>query len=126
MGYIYDTDETIQQQADDNAAELEYLHLTKKRKDKELIDVLTNDLSQPNQIDSMMASSSKSNMRGNLRGASSSSAAGAVSQEDDFMSIPSQGQEYADIQPEVSQLVQNIELYELEQLAQQHTYDIVQ
>ena len=28
---IYDTDETIQQQADDNAAELEELHLTKKR-----------------------------------------------------------------------------------------------
>ena len=74
----------------------------------------------------MMASSSKSNMRGNLRGASSSSAATAVSQEDDFMSIPSQGEEYADIQPEVSQLVQNIELYELEKLAQQHTYNILQ
>ena len=46
----------------------------------------------------MMASSSKSNIRGKLRGTSSASAA-AASQEDDFISIPSQGEEDEDIQP---------------------------
>ena len=55
---IYDTDADIQQQADDKAAELEYLQLIKKKKEKELSDVFTNDLSNPTQIDNMMASSS--------------------------------------------------------------------
>ena len=88
---ISDTDDAIQQQADDNAAALEDLQLRKKRKEKDFIDVFTNDLSNPTQIDSMMASSSKSSIRGNLTGTSSSSAA-AASQEDALISIPSQGE----------------------------------
>jgi hypothetical protein len=43
--YIYDTDESIQQKADDNEAELEDLQLRKKRKEKKLLDVFTNYLS---------------------------------------------------------------------------------
>ena len=67
----------------------------------------------------MMASSSQSNIRGNLRGTSSASAA-AASQEDDFMSIPSQGEEDEDTQPKVSQLIQNIEIDKLENMAHKH------
>ena len=117
--YIYDTDDAIQQQADDNAAELDDLHLRKKRNEKECLDIFTNDLSNPSQIDNMIASSSKSNIRGNLRGTSSASAA-AASQEDDFMSIASQGEEDEDIHPKVTQLIQNIEIDKLEQTAQKH------
>ena len=73
--YIYDTDESIQQQADDNAAELEDLQLRKKRKEINLQTTLEKELTDPIQIDDMMASSSKSGIRGNLRGTSSSSAA---------------------------------------------------
>ena len=73
--YIYDTDESIQQQADDNAAELEDLQLRKTRKEINLQTTLEKELTDPIQIDDMMASSSKSGIRGNLRGTSSSSAA---------------------------------------------------
>ena len=72
---IYDTDETIQQQADDNAAELEALQSGKTRKDNNLLTTVEEEVTDPTQIDDMLASSYKSSIRGNLTGTSSSSAA---------------------------------------------------
>ena len=66
---IHDTDETIQQQADDNTADLEDLHATKKKKDETIRDRFEDALSDPTQIDEMIKST------GNLRGSSSASSA---------------------------------------------------
>ena len=79
--YIHDTDDAIQQQADDNTVDLEYLHLRKKKKENASLDAFTHDLSDPTQIDDIMASTTTSNSRGYLRGSSSSSTA-SIPEED--------------------------------------------
>jgi hypothetical protein len=78
---IFDTDESIQQQADDNEAHLEELQTAKRNKEDNLLHIFKDELSDPTQIGEMMASSS-SNIRGNLRGTSSSSAAAAQEEEE--------------------------------------------
>ena len=89
---IFDTDDTIQQQADDNTADLEELQLRKKKKENHILDSFINDLWSPTQVDTIIqgnlrgtsssvstpppedskATSSKSKSKGNLRGSSSS------------------------------------------------------
>ena len=69
---IFDTDDTIQQQADDNTADLEELQLRKKKTENDILDAFIHDLSDPTQIDNMISSTTSSN-KGNLRGSSSSS-----------------------------------------------------
>ena len=72
---IFDTDDTIQQQADDNEAELQDLKEMKTRKDKKFLDIFTTELSKPSQIDDMMTETTATENKRNLRGTSSSSAA---------------------------------------------------
>ena len=67
---IFDTDETIQQQADDNTADLEDLQASKKKKDEDINDIFEDSLSNPSQIDDIITSTGKS---GGLRGFTSSS-----------------------------------------------------
>ena len=117
--YIYDTDESIQQKADDNEAELENLHLKKKRKDNKLITTLEAEFTGPIQIDNMMASSSKSGIRGNLRGTSSSSAAIRPS-----ASSAASGQfQYISFE-EIEPIPRDISMPDLIELAKRRTYYI--
>jgi predicted phage tail protein len=102
---IFDTDESIQQQADDNEAHLEELQTAKRKRDDNILDKFEDALSDPSQIDEMMASSS-SNIRGNLRGSSSSSAAAATLQEEEE-------EEEEDIQPNVRKIIEDIEIKKL-------------
>jgi hypothetical protein len=101
---IFDNDESIQQQADDNDAPLEELQITKRKREDSLLDEFEDALSHTTQIGEMIASSS-SNIRGNLRGSSSSSAAAATPQEEE------------DTQQKVSHLIEDIELDKLEHKA---------
>jgi hypothetical protein len=99
---ILDTEDTIQQQADDNEAELEESQTAKRKKYEDFLDIFKDALSDPSQIDEIMSSSSSS-IRGNLRGSSSSAAAAS--------------QEEEDIQERVPHLIGHIELNKLEQQA---------
>ena len=113
---IHDTDETIQQQADDNTADLEDLHATKKKKDETIRDRFKDDLSDPTQIDDMLTSTTAYNSTGYLRGSrssaapSSSSAAAATLEEDEH--------EFNDTPPPESQIIKDINLNDLEQRAE--------
>ena len=71
---IFDTDETIQQQADDNTADLEDLQASKKKKDADINDIFEDALSNPSQIDDIITSRGRS---GGLRGFTSSSSSSA-------------------------------------------------
>ena len=116
---IHDTDEAIQQQADDNTADLEDLHLRKKKEDEGITDTSINELSNPSQIDDMIKSTTTSNSRGYLRGSrsstasSSSAAAAAIPSEEEAAAIPSE-EEADDTPPPVNQIVKQINMIELE------------
>ena len=73
---IHDTDDAIQQQADDNTADLEDLQASKKKKDEDINDIFEDSLSNPSQIDDMIKSTGKS---GGLRGFTSSSSSSSSS-----------------------------------------------
>jgi hypothetical protein len=105
---MFDTDETIQQQADDNEAHLAELQTAQRKREDNLLHIFEDELSDPTQIGEMIASSS-SNIRGNLRGTSSSSAAAAAPQEE---------AEEKYTQSKVRDRIDDIELNELEQKAQ--------
>ena len=77
--YIYDTDASIQQQADDKTSDLEELQLTKKKKENMFLDTFISELSEPTQIDAMISSTTSSNSRESLRGSRSSAAASSSS-----------------------------------------------
>jgi hypothetical protein len=96
---ILDTEDTIQQQADDNEAELEESQTVKRKREDNIQRRLEDELADPTQIGEMMVSSS-SNIRGNLRGSSSSSAAAPQEEEEDDM----------DIQPKASQSIEIMEM----------------
>jgi hypothetical protein len=96
---IFDTDDSIQQQADDNEAHLEELQTATRKRDDNILDKFEDALSDPSQIGEMIASSS-SNIRGNLRGSSSSSA------------VTPQEEEEEDIQPNVRKIIDDIEIKE--------------
>jgi hypothetical protein len=102
---ILDTENTIQQQADDNEAELEESQRVKRKREDNIQRRLEDELEDPTPIGQMMASSS-SNIRGNLRGSSSSSsaAAAAAPQEEE--------EEEEDIYPNVKQIIDEIEIIE--------------
>jgi hypothetical protein len=100
---ILDTEDTIQQQADDNDAHLEESQTAKRKRDDNIQRRLEDELADPTQIGQMIASSS-SNIRGNLRGSSSSSAAAAPQEEEE--------EEEEDIQPNVKQIIEDIEIME--------------
>ena len=70
---IHDTDDAIQQQADDNTADLENLQASKKKKDEASVNIFEESLSNPPQIDDMIKSTTASSKKGNLRGSGSSS-----------------------------------------------------
>ena len=136
---LYDTDEAIQQQADDNTADLEDLQVRKKKKDKHVSDVFTNDLSTPSIFKDMITSTtapesrgylrgstssstplatedkpddtkvSTSKSKGNLRGSSSSAAAATILEEDEDA--------FYDIPP-VKEIIQHINLSNIEQRAE--------
>jgi hypothetical protein len=102
---ILDTEDTIQQQADDNDAHLEESQTLKRKREDNIQRRLEDELADPTPIGQMMASSS-SNIRGNLRGSSSSSsaAAAAAPQEEE--------EEEEDIHPNVKQIIDEIEIIE--------------
>jgi hypothetical protein len=100
---ILDTEDTIQQQADDNDAHLEESQTAKRKREDNIQRRLEDELADPTQIGEMMASSS-SNIRGNLRGSSSSSAAAAQEEEEE--------EEDINIQPNVRKIIDNIEIKE--------------
>ena len=72
---IHDTDEAIQQQADDNTADLKDLEDKKKKKDEATVDIFEENLSNPSKIDDIIKSTGK---QGGLRGFSSSSSSSAA------------------------------------------------
>ena len=66
---IHDTEDAIQQQADDNTADLKDLEDKKKKKDDATVDIFEENLSNPSKIDDIIKSTGK---QGGLRGFSSS------------------------------------------------------
>ena len=116
---IFDTDDNIQQQADDNEAELQDLKEMKTRKDKKFLDIFTTELSKPSQIDDMMTETTATENKRNLRGTSSSSAATATEYyEDEDEDEDEDG--FTETPQKVRKIVDNIELKELEQIAENH------
>ena len=113
---IFDTEDAIQQQADDNEAELQDLKAMKTRKDKKFLDIFTTELSKPSQIDDMMTATTATENKRNLRGTSSSSAAAATEYEDTY----EDEDEFTEAPPKVRKIVESIELNELEHLAEKH------
>ena len=134
---IHDTDDAIQQQADDNTADLKDLEDKKKKKDEAIVDIFEEGLSNPSSIHDIIKQT------GNLRGSgSASSTAPPADYKPDETEIPtskpkpkskSQGnlrglptEQEDENKPDstplkpVNQIVEHIDMIELEIKANKH------